>query len=577
MNEKIQKRGFFNLNPIFEFIHKLPASDRLLFHAVLTLVISSGIWSLVLWNDQHLHTVPARHGVVIEGMVGNARFINPTLANTRVDKDLTNLVFQGLVKINPEGEIVPDLAKTITLNEANDTYTITMRQDATFHDGRPVTAYDVVFTYNLIQNPELLSPLRGNWNNVIVEQEDIFTITITFNEPYYPFLDNLTVGILPSHIWRNIPVNDMAFNIKNLEPIGSGTYYINNSDKTDGFISELHLKAVDSRTTPISDLFIRLFANQEELIKQLNNREIDATASISDYNLNLINIHEYSHTQIPLPRVTAIVFNQNRSEVLRDKNVREALDLLVDRQKIISKATAKTGIPNTTPIPAGYDMIESELTSSTETLTKEDATKVAVHKLRQGGWEPTEDGVWKRNTAGEDLILSVTLKTLDHPTFSVVADEIADMWRKAGIQVMVHKFSSNDFLDGVARPRDFEAVLYGMDLGRSIDLYPFWHSSQQTDPGLNLAQYTSINADRNLELLRTTFDTDSRVGIKSELISEIGSELPAIFLYTPTLNYITKNNIITTLPSMIQTVSDRWDTVNYWYSTTEKVWPWIEY
>lgn len=511
-----------------------------------------------------------------EGMIGTVRFINPILANTRVDQDLSALVYQGILRVDTTGELIYDLARSIEMSDDGTEYLIHLRQDAQFHDGRPVTARDVIFTYQLAQEPDLVSPHRGNWSNITIEQIDTFSVRLTLNEPYYHFQENLTLGILPAHIWEKIPITETAFSTRNTNPIGSGPYSVAHVERDgEGSIKAVTLDAHDSSTNPIRTIIAKLYPDQDTLHAALAADEIDSTAAFSQADLTGFDLQQYTIHKIPLPRVVALLFNQNRSPILRDSNVREALELAIDRTHILDEIKTDVGIPTAGPIPSEYSMLELSATSSPHTPTSTASTTVAIAQLQAGGWEQTDDGVWVQETAEGTIPLSLTIRTLDHPTFSTVASTVAQAWETIGIEVTVEEYGQRDLVDGIIRTRDFEILLFGMDVTRSVDLYPFWHSSQQTDPGQNIAQYANIAVDGYLQTLRTSHDDTERYRAQTEFLQTIEEERPAIFLYTPTVRMIARNDITLSLPTRVQNISDRWSTINDWHTTTEDIWPWL--
>jgi peptide/nickel transport system substrate-binding protein len=158
---------------------------------------------------------PVAGGSITEGIVGIPRFVNPVLAVTRADQDMSALLYSGLMKINEEGVLVPDMAESVTVSDDGRTYNVLVRRDTRFHDDTPLTARDVAFTIGLIQNPDLKSPLRGNWAGVTVEEISEYELNIVLDEPYTPFIENFTVGIIPRHIWSSLPIEQVPFSQRN--------------------------------------------------------------------------------------------------------------------------------------------------------------------------------------------------------------------------------------------------------------------------------------------------------------------------------------------------------------------------
>ena len=178
-------------------------------------------------NNTFMVEVPARGGTLSEGIIGTPRFINPILAISDADKDLTALVYSGLMRKMPNGDIVPDLASTYEVSSDGLTYTFTLKNDIFFHDKKQITADDVAYTINQAKDDTLKSPKRLNWQGVDVRKVDGKTIEFTLKTPYAGFLENTTLGILPAHIWKNIPVEQFSFSDFNVNGIGSGPYKIN--------------------------------------------------------------------------------------------------------------------------------------------------------------------------------------------------------------------------------------------------------------------------------------------------------------------------------------------------------------
>lgn len=155
-------------------------------------------------GDDFSVDVPASGGTLVEGVVGYPRYINPALYVTDAGKDLTGLIYSGLLKANPDGTLSGDLAKSWNVSADGLTYTVYIKDNTYFQDGTPVTADDVQFTINKILDPELKSPEEANWDGVTVNVLNSKEIEFVLKKPYTPFIQNLTLGILPMHIWKDV-------------------------------------------------------------------------------------------------------------------------------------------------------------------------------------------------------------------------------------------------------------------------------------------------------------------------------------------------------------------------------------
>ena len=562
------------LDRFFSLLARLPISDRLFVHTLFAIVIASGLWFVLSVNDNAAEAVPVTGGAVVEGIIGVPRFINPTLATTRADRDLSALIYDGVLTLDETGELELQLADAVDINDDGTVYTISLRDDVTFHDGTPLTAADVVFTYQLMQDPDLKSPQRGNWNTVTINQLGEYQLELELAEPYAPFMENLTTGIMPKHIWEDITAAEIPFHRLNIEPIGSGPYKIGTINRTDsgaiaGYTLEAHSGAVAH--SYLDTVEIRFFAREPDLRAALRDETITSTADIATARLHEFDTEQYHIVTAPLPRVFGIFFNQNRNPALRNQAARQALSLSIDREAIVSHATHNYGVPTTLSVPPHFSAIESVDVSPHPTLTADH--EAARELLEDDGWELNDDGLWERSMDDETAILSVTLRTPVAGMYSDAADAIVENWEALGVEVRLEQYEQSDLLDGIIRPREFEAVLFGMDVGHSVDLYPFWHSSQQADPGLNIAQFTSISTDRRLTRLRQPGDEAELLETKQTVVETLAEEVPALFLFSPQVTHVVRSDVqITDMPRLTDT-SDRLKALTSWHRETATLWP----
>src|SRR3989344_3730483 len=207
-------------------IRTLSPLEKIVFGALIIIFIGSTLALLSSVNRFLVREVPAHGGRLAEGVIGSPRFINPLLASSDADRDLTSLVYAGLLKATPEGKLVPDLAERYTISPDGLVYDFVIREYAKFHDGTPVTAADVAISILKAQDPALKSPKRASFDGVIIEVKGDRELSFILKQPYAPFLENATLGILPSHIWRDADAEQFPFSPYNIEPIGAGPYKI---------------------------------------------------------------------------------------------------------------------------------------------------------------------------------------------------------------------------------------------------------------------------------------------------------------------------------------------------------------
>lgn len=560
----------------FGFIETRKVSDRFIFYSLLLVVVVSGLIYARSLDQSFITTVPTSGGTFVEGVIGTPRFVNPVLAITRADNDLVALTYSGIMKLSSSGEVEPDLAESVTISEDGLVYNIILKDDVYFHDGKKVTADDIAFTIALIQEPELKSPLRGNWSGVTTEVINEREINLVLESAYNPFIENLTVGILPKHIWNTLTNEELPFSQHNTEPIGSGPYQLMNIKRNPaGLISEYELEAADqgSRSAKIEKIVVRFFPNETELLAALNKKEISGTASLSEVNISLLNTDEWQILKQPLPRVFSIFLNQNKTPALRDPAVREALEIMIDRDVIIDLAASGYGSPTILPIPADYYGIESISSSSTPSATKEEKLTQAKEILFKAGWVFTEEGLWVKKIDNVETKLSITLRSANSGTFERSANYLESAWKQLGVDVKVELFEQSDLIQTVIRPRDYQVLLFGIENGRTLDLYPFWHSSQREDPGLNISLYTNIVTDRLLQSIRSERDPEIRKESLTEFVDILTEERPIISLFSPMSLYVLSPQIKQVETMRIVKPSERFSNITDWYLKESNVWP----
>jgi peptide/nickel transport system substrate-binding protein len=277
-------------------------------------------------NNHFLVKVPAHGGSLREGLIGLPRTINPVLAITDVDRDISALVYAGLMKYT-DGELIPDLAQSYTISEDGLVYAFTLKDNLTFHDGTKLTTDDIAFTIQKIQEPNLKSPRRPDWTNISVQVKSPTQITFTLKQPYSPFLSNTTIGILPKHVWGALNDNEFIFSNYNIEPIGAGPYKIVDVIRDSSIPSEYRLstwRTYHGQRPYISSLIFNFFSDENKAVEALENGSIESLPSISAISGSQLASRSsdvYSLISEPLPRIFGVFFNQNSNPVLSEKVV----------------------------------------------------------------------------------------------------------------------------------------------------------------------------------------------------------------------------------------------------------------
>lgn len=552
-----------------------PVQRMLLYFFTILLALSAFVL-IAQANNLISVQVPASGGSFVEGAVGTPRFVNPLLATSQTDLDLTTLIYSGLVREEPDGTFTPDLAESIEISPDGTTYTFHLKEGLTFQDGDPLTAEDVLFTISLAQNPEAKSARRADWEGVSVKADDDRTIVFTLPAPYAPFLENATMGILPKHLWESVPVTEFQFAPLNTRPIGSGAYRIKDVtvDATGAPIEYqlVPFKKFALGEANITRITYRIYPSDEELQAAFEDGDIDSFVSSSPKRLPRNADDDANLIRVPLSRVFGVFLNQSHATVLANASVRAALDAAIDKEKLVNDILGGYGTTLDGPIPPG--LMPSPAAAST-TLTAEaktapiDHAQAARNILSRGGWKFDDSS---RSWTRDKTTLSLKIATADTEELVATARAIADAWNAAGIKADVEVYALQEFNQTILRPRAYDAILFGEVVGRSLDLYAFWHSSQRNDPGLNLALYTNAAADKALTDARTHTDPAARQESHRAFLDAVAEDTPAVFLYSPDVVYLVPKHLQGIDIGTVTTPSERFLDVYTWYRDTERVW-----
>lgn len=513
--------------------------------------------------------VPADGGHFIEGIVGEPRLVNPLLSQTSdADRDIAALVFSGLYRYNSEGKLTPDLAKSMPeVTSDGLSYSVTLRDNALWHDGVPVTADDVVFTTQVAQNADygIPSTIRGNWDGVTVERVSDRVVIFRLNKSRYAqFPGNLTLGLLPKHLWADIKPSNFSLSELNLKPIGSGPYRFSSLIKSDlGTIVSYKLSAWEqyyAGRPHINGIEFKLYGSEEQLIEAFNENDIDNFSTISGENVSLLKFKSrVDLKQLKMPRYFALFFNQAQSAALTDKNVRLALNEATDRIKIVNENLGGNAFLINSPMMGGI------LDINPNVQTYDFDTEQAKAVLKAGGWALNDNGVLIKGKS--TLELKITTSTW--PELAAVANQVREQWGKIGVKVVVETLPISQ-LQQVIKERAYQILLFGEILNMDPDPYTLWHSSQRQGPGLNLSLYKNDTADRLLEEARQTLNPLERMQKYDEFQKILIADIPAVFLYSPHYLYGFSRDIHGFSAEIIPTPSDRFADIHNWYIKTSR-------
>ena len=550
-----------------ERISAFSPGDRMLFYLLAGIVALTSLVGLYALERSLLVTVPAYGGTLVEGEFGSPQFINPLLAISDADRDLSALVHAGLMGLSGSGMLVPILAESYEISADGKIYTFILRTNMKFSDGTPLTATDVVFTVEKAQDSALKSPEYTNWSGVGVKAIDQHTVRFTLPKAYAPFLGLTTLGVLPSHLWQNISNGEFPFSTLETSPVGAGPFkVVSTSRNASGLIKNVSLAANPyyALGRPYLDgIRFDFYSRAEDLTSALSSGAIE---SVYDVPAN-------ESLTAPYTRVFGVFWNPNERQVYARAEVRKALSLALDRYDIVDTVLGGYATPIIGPVPPGGKVIQVPIPQSKNT------TAVAAKVLQSAGW--VYDGlarVWKfsKSGSGKGEVISldrITMRTSNVPELKKVASAVKAEWERLGIQIDIELYEPGDLLQNVIRPRKYEALLYGMVIGRDQDLYAFWNSQERNDPGLNIALYVNKTIDTLLENARSSIDEKVRSLNLQKIEDIIAADYPAAFIYAPNFTYVVPGDLKGVVLPQIIIPADRFASAASWYKATDAVWP----
>ena len=559
-------------------ISSFSKKERLVFLFFLFTLTLSAIVLLESVNKSFMVNVPIQGGTLSEGIVGSPRFVNPILAYSPADNDLVSIIYSGLMRKNSDETLIPDLAEKYDMSKDGLVYTFTLKDKIFFHDGSPVTASDVIFTLNKVKDPIVKSPKKVNWDGVSVEKLDEKTIRFTLKQPYASFLENTTIGILPEKLWTKGTNTPIEINDLNTNPIGSGPYQLKKVGKeSSGLINSYSLTAFNKFVLGkpyIKNINFNFYPNEDSLISALQSGNIEQASSIAPQNAEILKKENYTIESSVLPRVFGLFFNQNQNQLFINKNIIKAMDLAIDKDKIINEVLSGYGVVINNPIPP--NIIAYQKLGKEENLGRTENLAQAKEILLKDDWKVGADGFLektttvKKKTTTEKLIFSIS--TGNSPELAKTADLIRSDLTAIGMKVDVKTFEIGNLNQSVIRPRKYDALLFGQIVNHESDLFAFWHSTQRNDPGLNIAMYTNAKVDKILEDASILTDEPSRIKKYAQFEDEIQKDMPAIFLYSPNFIYVISKDLKGISIGHITSPSDRFLNIYSWYLKTDNIW-----
>ena len=516
---------------------------------------------------------PAPGGTYVESVGGYPQSLNPLLSfYNDADRDVAALIFSGLTRLSMNGEVEPDLATGWEIGGGGITYTFTLNRNVVWHDGYPVTAADVVFTTELLQDPDYPGPsdVGELWRSVDVSQLNDYTVRFVLKEPYAPFMDYTTIGLLPEHLLHGTNAADLARLDFNREPVGTGPFHVTDVELGEGHISAVTFKRFTryyGRSSYLENIVLRFYPTPRAAFEAYQDGIVEGVARIpvdvlpdafAEPNLRLFSA--------PTAEMSMIYFNELLTDTLPfgDATVRQALMYGLDRQRLIDDVLLGQAVLPQTPLIPG-----------TWAYTTEGVPEY-IYDLQQAEDLMAQAG-WRRNTVTETLRrsdgtpLAFTLVASSDPLDKAVAEDVSAQWARLGVSVTVETVPGAA-LTGVLDSRSYQAALARLVIPGDPDPYPFWHETQAlAGQGQNYAGFKNRRISELVEQARMTVRRDERLELYREFQQLFMQELPALPLYVPVYTYGMDERVNGGQIGPLMNPGDRFLTVADWYVLQRRV------
>lgn len=530
---------------------------------IMLLLIGGVIGQSIMLSGYYQTLRPIPGGIYNEGVLGTFGNANPIYATSDIDTTISHLIFAGLFTYNKSNHLVGDLASSYSVDKKGTTYTVHLKPHLTWQDGKSLTSRDVVFTYHLIQSPDVQSPLASSWQGVKVSAPNRLTVTFKLPNVLASFPYSLTNGIVPEHLLASIPIANLrSSNFNTLHPVGSGPFSwsgiqignTNSQKQSNEQIALTPFAHYQGGKPKLSEFIVHAYASKTALVSSFESGQLNGLIGLNHVpkairSMSTVRIHNFILT------AGTYVFFKTTSGVLSDQSVRQALVMGANVPSIL-RHLGFTTRPVNEPLLVGqlgynpsYAQAGFNLIAAKQLLTKD-------------GWIIGKNDLRYKN----NVPLSFILTASNNRQNAMVTRMLTQQWRNLGVQLQVQLLPLNNFTT-ILSSHSYQAVLDGISIGVDPDVFVYWDSSQ-ADPRstsrLNLSEFKNHTADIALESGRTRLNKALRIIKYQPFLQVWQQQAPALGLYQPRVLYITNGKIYGLHSHIINVPTDRFNNIQNW-------------
>ncbi|MBQ3470090.1 hypothetical protein IJH16_03965 [Candidatus Saccharibacteria bacterium] len=535
-------------NVVDRFSHIKKIRLLILEWSLLVLVILMlSITQVFLYAESYAVTVFTSGGTYSEATLGRINSLNPLFASTNSEKTLSRLMFATLSSVDYSGHIGLGLADSIKTDDSGLVWTVNLRDNLTWSDGEPITVEDVVYTVGVIQSPSVITSYSANLSGVKLSVED-GKLIFTLPKAYANFSSALEFPILPAHVLSGVAPNLLLEHSFSTTPVTSGAFSYNATQaigNTGEKIVYLTANKNYYKTAPLLDSFaVHAYNTREEIEQAINQGTVTATAELLPTDADEITATNIYEKQTALSSGVFAFFNNN-SPILSHKSLRKALQRGIDMRSLRAPLKEES--------PLDYPLLSSQVDITNFPSLPE--------------YDPDSA---KETISAAHVDVPIRLATIDYGYFPDLAENLRFQLENLGFKVEMNIWPANqDFLISVIRPRNYDILIYEIELGSDPDLFTYYHSSQTTENSLNLSNYSSTIASDAILAARSTMNQTIRNAKYETFLKAWVEDAPALGIYQVNLSYFVNKGVRSfSEDSHLVTATDRFSDVSFW--ATEK-------
>lgn len=468
---------------------------------------------------------PAYGDIIVEGSIGDASNLFPILSSDSTSHGIASLIYNGLVKYDKDLKVVGDLAESWEISKGGLVITFHLRKGVRWHDGRPFTSADVLYTYRVTIDPKTPTAYSGDFLKVRkAETPGPYTFRVTYDKPFAPALMSWSAAVMPRHLLEG---KDITRSPLARHPVGTGPYMFREWVTGQKIVLISNPGYWEGR--PYIDGYImRIIPDMATMFLELRAGGVD--------RMDLTPLQYTRQTENPLFRknfekyrylsfsYTYLGYNL-KNPLFADKRVRQAISHAMNKEEIIQGVLLGLGKESTGPFKPGTWAYNPNVKRYPYDPVK------ARELLAQAGWKDSNgDGILKKD--GKPFAFEIITNQgneVRKKSAEIIQRRLADI----GIQVKIRVIEWAAFVKEFINKRKFDATILGWTIPLDPDLYDVWHSSKTGPDELNFISFRNTEVDDLLEKGRSTFDVKERKRCYDRIQEILAEEQPYTFLYCP--------------------------------------------